>query len=424
MNLILSISSNSLLKQPSFRKFWVARILSSTSFQMLSVAIGWQMYALTNDAFSLGLVGLAQFIPMVLLTLFVGQAADRFDRRRIVYLSLIIEGMTAGFLLWGNLGGWLGRDQILLAAVVIGACRAFEGPTSSSLLPQLVSKKILPQAISMNTTGIQTALILGPTIGGLLIALSAVSVYITAAIALLVSALLTFLLRVERSNMGKPEPVTLRSLFLGLEFVFRRPVILGTISLDLFVVLLGGATALMPIFAQDILQTGPWGLGLMRTAPAVGAIIVSMIMAYFPLHKAVGLKLFAALAIFGIATMVFALSTNLIVSLIALAFVGGSDVISMVIRSSLVQLQTPDELRGRVNAVNSLFVGTSSQLGEFESGMLAGFTGAAPAAFIGGIGTLVVAGLWMYLFPSIRNLQSLEGESSNQEGVKEQAFQK
>ena len=424
MNLILSISSNSLLKQPSFRKFWVARILSSTSFQMLSVAIGWQMYALTNDAFSLGLVGLAQFIPMVLLTLFVGQAADRFDRRRIVYLSLIIEGMTAGFLLWGNLGGWLGRDQILLAAVVIGACRAFEGPTSSSLLPQLVSKKLLPQAISMNTTGIQTALILGPTIGGLLFALSAVSVYITAAIALLVSALLTFLLRVERSNMGKPEPVTLRSLFLGLEFVFRRPVILGTISLDLFVVLLGGATALMPIFAQDILQTGPWGLGLMRTAPAVGALIVSMIMAYFPLHKAVGLKLFAALAVFGIATMVFALSTNLIVSLIALAFVGGSDVISMVIRSSLVQLQTPDELRGRVNAVNSLFVGTSSQLGEFESGMLAGFTGAAPAAFIGGIGTLVVAGLWMYLFPSIRNLQSLEGNNGSQESVKEQAFQK
>ena len=319
MNINLSISANSLLKQPSFFKFWVARVLSSTSFQMLSVAIGWQMYALTNDAFSLGLVGLAQFIPMVLLTLFVGQAADRFDRRRIVYLSLIIEGMTAGFLLWGNLGGWLGRDQILLAAVVIGACRAFEGPTSSSLLPQLVSKKLLPQAISMNTTGIQTALILGPTIGGLLFAFSAVSVYMTAAIALLVSALLTYLLRVERTNMGKAEPVTLRSLFLGLEFVFRRPVILGTISLDLFVVLLGGATALMPIFAQDILQTGPWGLGLMGTPPAVGAIIVSMIMAYFPLHKAVGLKLFAALAVFGLATMVFALLTNLIVSLIALA---------------------------------------------------------------------------------------------------------
>jgi MFS family permease len=424
VSLNLSISANSLLKQPVFTKFWTARVLSSTSFQMLSVAIGWQMYALTNDAFSLGLVGLFQFIPMVLLTLFVGQAADRFDRRRIVYLSLIIEGMTAGFLLLGNIGGWLGREQILMAAAVIGACRAFEGPTSSALLPQLVSKNILPQAISMNTTGIQTALILGPTIGGLLFALGAVSVYITAALALLVSALLTYLLHVERTSKEKSEPVTMRSLFLGLEFVFRRPVILGTISLDLFVVLLGGATALMPIFAQDILRTGPWGLGLMRTAPAVGALIVSMIMAYFPLKKAVGLKLFAALAVFGLATMLFAVSTNLIVSLIALAFVGGSDVISMVIRSSLVQLQTPDELRGRVNAVNSLFVGTSSQLGEFESGMLASFTGAARAAFIGGVGTLAVAGLWMYLFPSIRNLQTLEGASSDQESVKEQAYQK
>ncbi len=420
----MSISANSLLKQPIFAKFWMARILSSTSFQMLSVAIGWQMYALTNDAFSLGLVGLFQFIPMVLLTLFVGQAADRFDRRRIVYLSLIIEGMTAGFLLLGNIGGWLGREQILMAAAVIGACRAFEGPTSSALLPQLVSKSILPQAISMNTTGIQTALILGPTIGGLLFALGAVSVYITAAIALFVSALLTYLIHVERTSKENSEPVTMRSLFLGLEFVFRRPVILGTISLDLFVVLLGGATALMPIFAQDILHAGPWGLGLMRTAPAVGALIVSMIMAYFPLKKAVGLKLFAALAVFGLATMLFAVSTNLIVSLIALAFVGGSDVISMVIRSSLVQLQTPDELRGRVNAVNSLFVGTSSQLGEFESGMLASFTGAAPAAFIGGVGTLAVAGLWMYLFPSIRKLQTLEGTSSDQESVKEQAYQK
>ncbi|MBB6444378.1 MFS transporter [Bacillus benzoevorans] len=419
-----SINRHSLLKQTSFGKFWLARVLSSASFQMLSVAIGWQMYDITQDAFSLGFVGLAQFIPMVLLTLFVGQAADRFDRRRIVYISLIIEGLAAVYLLWANLGGWLGRGEILLAAAVIGACRAFEGPTSSALLPQIVSKRILPQAISMNTTGIQTALILGPTVGGLLFAFGAVSVYITAAIALLVSALLTYIIRVERTSPAMAEPITMRSLFLGLEFVFSRPVILGTISLDLFVVLLGGATALMPIFAQDILQTGPWGLGLMRTAPAIGALIVSIFLAYFPLQKAVGLKLFAALAVFGLATMVFALSPNLTVSLIALAFVGGSDCISMVIRSSLVQLQTPDELRGRVNAVNSLFIGTSSQLGEFESGMLAGFTGAKAAAVIGGIGTLAVAGLWMYLFPSIKNLQSLDAESGHQESVKEHVLQK
>lgn len=391
---------------------------------MLSVAIGWQMYDITQDAFSLGFVGLAQFIPMVLLTLFVGQAADRFDRRRIVYISLIIEGLAALYLLWANLGGWLGRGEILAAAAVIGACRAFEGPTSSALLPQIVSKRILPQAISMNTTGIQTALIVGPTVGGLLFAFGAVSVYITASIALLVSALLTYIIRVERANNAKAEPVTVRSLFLGLEFVFKRPLILGTISLDLFVVLLGGATALLPIFAQDILQIGPWGLGLMRTAPAIGALLVSIYLAYFPLEKAVGLKLFVALAVFGVATMVFALSTNLILSLIALAFVGGSDVISMVIRSSLVQLHTPDELRGRVNAVNSLFIGTSSQLGEFESGVLAGFTSAKTAAFIGGIGTLAVAGLWMKLFPSIRHLQSLEVENSGQETVPEPALQK
>ncbi len=424
MNIFLSSSTNSLFKQTSFGKFWLARVLSSSSFQMLSVAIAWQMYDITQDAFSLGFVGLAQFIPMVLLTLFVGQAADRFDRRRIVYISLIIEGLAALYLLWANLGGWLGRGEILAVAAVIGACRAFEGPTSSALLPQIVSKRILPQAISMNTTGIQTALIVGPTVGGLLFAFGAVSVYITAAIALLVSALLTYIIRVEKTSTAKAEPVTVRSLFLGLEFVYRRPLILGTISLDLFVVLLGGATALMPIFAQDILQIGPWGLGLMRTAPAIGALLVSIYLAYYPLEKAVGLKLFAALAVFGVATMVFALSTNLILSLIALAFVGGSDVISMVIRSSLVQLHTPDELRGRVNAVNSLFIGTSSQLGEFESGVLAGFTGAKAAAFIGGIGTLAVAGLWMKLFPSIRHLQSLEVENSGQDRVQEHGLQK
>jgi MFS family permease len=199
----------------------------------------------------------------------------------------------------------------------------------------------------------------------------------------------------------------LRSFFLGLEFVWRHPIILGTISLDLFAVLLGGATALLPIFAKDVLHTGPWGMGLMRTAPAVGALLVSMIIAYIPLKKAVGMKLFAALSVFGLATIMFALSTNLFLSLFSLLLIGGSDVISVVIRSSLVQLQTPDEMRGRVNAVNSLFIGTSNQLGEFESGMLAGFIGAVPAVFVGGLGTIAVAGLWMYLFPSIRRLKSL-----------------
>ncbi|WP_042460106.1 MFS transporter [Neobacillus dielmonensis] len=400
-------TGNSLLKQPSFAKYWMGRILTSTSFQMLSVAIGWQMYDITHDAFSLGLVGLAQFIPMVMLTLVVGQAADHFDRRRIVFLCQLIEGAVAGLLLYGNFAGWIDREKILLAAAIIGACRAFEGPTSSALLPQLVSKSILAQAISLSTMAGQTAQILGPTLGGVLFSFGPNFVYSTAAVALFASSLLTYLIRIEQPPVRKAEPINLRSMLMGLEYVYKHPVILGTISLDLFAVLLGGATALLPIFAQDILQVGPWGLGLMRTAPAVGALIVSIFLAYFPLQKAVGLKLFGALAVFGVATMLFAVSTNLIVSLFALLLIGGSDVISVVIRSSLVQLQTPDEMRGRVNAVNSLFIGTSNQLGEFESGTLAGFLGPVPAAFIGGIGTVIIAGLWMYLFPSIRKIKSL-----------------
>ena len=400
-------TKNNILKQPFFAKFWVSRILSSTSFQMLSVAIGWQMYELTQDAFSLGMVGLAQFIPMLLLTLFVGQIADRYDRRRIVYLSLVIEALTAVFLLIGSISGWLGREQILIAAALIGACRAFEGPTANALLPQIVSRNVLPRAVSMSTTAIQTALILGPSIGGLLLGFGASLVYFMAAVALLMSALFTYLVKVKQVRNRKGAAVSLRSFFSGLEYVRSKPIIFGAISLDLFVVLLGGATALMPIFAQDILQTGPWGLGLLRAAPAVGAIIVSAVLAFYPMEKSVGKTLFGAIAVYGLATMVFALSSNLVLSLLALMVIGGSDVISMVIRSSLVQLQTPDELRGRVNAVNSLFTGTSFQLGEFESGVLAGFVGAVPAVLIGGIGSILVAGLWMVMFPSIRKLESL-----------------
>ncbi|MBM7650887.1 MFS transporter [Neobacillus cucumis] len=407
MNFVLLHSGESLFREPSFRNYWISRILASTSFQMLSVAIGWQMYDLTHDPFSLGLVGLAQFIPMVLLTFVVGQIADQFDRRKIVFICLMIESFIAAMLLYGNLSGWLGREQILVAAAILGACRSFEGPTSAALLPQLVPNKILQQAISLITTAGQTSQILGPMIGGLLFSLGASYVYSTATVALLIGAILTYLVRPEHEFVRKSEPVSFRSIFLGLEFIYRHPVILGTISLDLFAVLLGGATALLPIYAQDILRTGPWGLGLMRTAPAVGALLVSLVLAYYPLKNNIGLKLFGALAVFGLATMLFAISSNLIVSLIALLLIGGSDVISVVIRSSLVQLQTPDEMRGRVNAVNSLFIGTSNQLGEFESGTMAGLMGTVPAAFIGGVGTILVAGIWMYLFPSLRRIRSL-----------------
>ncbi|WP_249860019.1 MFS transporter [Paenibacillus konkukensis] len=402
-------SSPSVLRQPSYAKSWVARILSTTSFQMLSVAIGWQMYELTNDAFSLGLVGLAQFVPMMLLTLLVGHVADRFDRRKIVFLCQLFEGVVAVFLAFGNHAGWLGREQILLAAAVIGACRAFEGPTLAALVPELVPKELLPQASAWSASAGQTAQILGPSLGGLLFSAGPSLVYVTSAVALLSSAALIYWIRKKRS-VRKVEPLAVRSLFTGLVFVFRHKIILGTISLDLFAVLLGGATALLPIFAQDILHTGPWGLGLLRSAPAIGALLMSLVLAHVPLKRALGPILFGALAVFGAATILFALSTSLILSLTALFLLGASDVISVVIRSTLVQLHTPDEMRGRVNAVNSLFVGTSNQLGEFESGMMAGFFGAVPATFIGGVGTIAVAALWMYLFPALRRLRTFSDE--------------
>ncbi len=372
---------------------------------MLSVAIGWHMYAITDDAFSLGLVGLAQFLPMVLLTLLVGHAADRFDRRKIVFLCQLFEGAVAVFLAAGNHAGWLGRDQILLAAAVIGACRAFETPTLAALVPELVPKEMIPQASAWSASAGQTASILGPSLGGLLFSFGPELVYLTSAAALLFAGILIFSIRMVRGARSSEQQV-IRSIFSGLEFVFRRKVILGTISLDLFAVLLGGATALLPIFAKDILHTGPWGLGLLRTAPAVGALLMSLVLAKYQLRYRLGPILFGALGVFGLATIVFALSKSMVLSLVALFLTGASDVISVVIRSTLVQMNTPNEMRGRVSAVNSLFVGTSNQLGEFESGMVAGLLGAVPAAFIGGLGTIAVAGLWMYLFPALRRLRS------------------
>ncbi|MCY9663123.1 MFS transporter [Paenibacillus chondroitinus] len=406
----MASSSSSIQQIPYYKNYWVSRMLSSIAFQMLSVAIGWQMYELTHDAFSLGLVGLAQFLPMVLLTLVVGHFADRYDRRYIVFLCQIVEGVIALLLLLGSLTNSLGQNHILVMAAILGACRAFEGPSSSALLPQLVPKEFLQQAISWNTSVGQLSQILGPSMGGLLYWAGSSFVYTAASLALLTAGILTFFIR-STPIVRKSEPVSLRSLFSGIMFVYRQPIILGTISLDLFAVLLGGATALLPIFSQDILHTGPWGLGLMRTAPAIGALLMSIVLVYYPLKKAVGYILFAALAVFGLATMLFAVSSHLFISLVALFFIGASDVISVIIRSSLVQLQTPDEMRGRVNAVNSLFIGTSNQLGEFESGTLAGFIGAVPAVFVGGLGTLAIAGLWMYLFPSLRKMRTLSEQS-------------
>jgi MFS family permease len=396
-----------LLHHKPLALFLCGRVTSSVAFQMMGVAVGWQMYSLTGSAWYLGLVGLAQFLPMFLLTLVVGHVADRFDRRTIARVCQTVEGLATGVLALGSFSGWQSKESILAIAFVIGAARAFEYPTMHALVPRLVPPEFLSRALAWSASANQAAIILGPALGGALYAIGATTTYVTTAILFLAASTFISLIRIERTP-PKHEPVSLRSLFAGIAYIRSKPVIMGAISLDLFAVLLGGATALLPIYARDILITGPWGLGLLRSAPALGAITMSLYLARNPLRHRVGRIMFTAVAIFGAATIVFALSRSFLVSLAMLAVLGAADMISVVIRSTLVQLETPDEMRGRVSAVNSLFIGTSNQLGEFESGATAALFGTVPAVMIGGIGTLLVVMTWTRLFPQLFHADSLE----------------
>ncbi|MDO7907109.1 MFS transporter [Paenibacillus sp. JX-17] len=407
----IAANTSSVLRIRSFRHLWLARIFSTTSFQMLTVAISWHMYALTNNAFSLGLVGLVEFIPMLLLTLVAGQVADRFDRRTIIFICQLAEGAIVALLFAASLGDWVQSYHILIAAAVLGTARAFESPTSAALVPDIVEKKELPQAAAWSASAGQTASIIGPALGGVLLRFGPSIVYGIAIAALLISASLIFSIKIRRV-IRKEETSNMDSLLNGLRFVFKRKIILGTISLDLFAVLLGGATALLPIFSDEVLHTGTWGLGLMRTAPAVGALLMSLVLTRFSIQHAIGKFLFSSLAVFGLATVLFAVSKNLTLSLIALFLIGASDVVSVVIRTTLVQLNTPQDMQGRVNAVNMLFIGASNQLGEFESGTMAYWFGPVTATVIGGVGTIGVAILWMYMFPQLRTLKTYYDHSS------------
>ncbi|CAN7615817.1 MFS transporter [Trinickia sp. LjRoot230] len=405
-----SESDRTAIRYAAFQRFWGMRVLSSLSFQMLAVAMGWQMYALTHSAFALGLVGLAQFLPMFCLTLVVGHVADRYDRRRIVAICQVIEALAAGTFLLGTLGGWLSAPAIYTLAACMGAARAFESPSSSSLLPAVVPRGELSRATALSTSANQAAQILGPACGGVLYGLGPSAVYLACFVCFCAAAALVSSIPL-RAKPAFRAPVTLESVFSGIAFIRREPVILGALSLDLFAVLFGGATALLPIYARDILQTGPWGLGALRSAPAIGALAGTLWFAHFPLRKRPGIAMFGGVIVFGIATIVFGLSTNFFLSLIALALLGASDVISVVVRLSLVQLRTPDEMLGRVSAVNALFIGTSNQLGEFESGVTAGWWGARASVLVGGIGTIAITLLWMRLFPALVRMRSLEREA-------------
>ncbi len=390
-----------------FKLFLCARAATFMAFQMLAVAVGWQIYELTGSAMYLGLVGLAQFMPMFLLTLVVGHVADRYDRRSIARICQAVEGLAAGVLALGSFSGWQSKWSILIIIFIVGGGRAFEGPSLQALLPGLVPIKLFPRAAAWSTSAMQTATIVGPALGGFLYVAGPAVVYAAAGVLFLAASVFIALIRIERVP-SKHEPVSIRSLFAGISFIRSRKEILGAISLDLFAVLLGGATALLPIYARDILVTGPWGLGLLRSAPAVGALTMSVFLARRPLRHHVGRSMFIAVAVFGTATIIFALSTSFILSLISLIVLGASDVISVVIRHSLVQIETPDEMRGRVSAVISMFIGTSNQLGEFESGITASLFGVVPAVLIGGICTIIIVIMWMRFFPQLARIDSLD----------------
>lgn len=396
------------IRVPSFRHFLSSRALSSVAFQGSAVAIGWLIYDRTRNPFDLGLVGLFQFLPMLVLTFFAGHVADQFDRRQIGLVCQVVEAVTMGFIALGIWQGWLPTWGVFAAVTVLGAAQAFERPSMAALLPGIVPTAQLQSAVATSTSVMQTALIIGPALGGILYGFGDVVPFLVSGLLFLVAGY--NVLQIDKpATLPARAPMTFESVFAGVVFIKSKPVMLGSISLDLFAVLLGGATAMLPVYARDILHAGPWALGFLRMAPAVGAVVMSLLLARFPLQHRVGLKMLVAVAIFGTATIVFAYSTNIILSVVMLVILGASDTVSVVVRSSLVQLLTPDHMRGRVNAVNSLFIGTSNQLGEFRAGVFAGFMGPVAAVAFGGIGTLAVVLLWSRLFPALRKVDTLSG---------------
>ncbi|WP_028633326.1 MFS transporter [Pseudomonas parafulva] len=383
-----------------FLAFWLARVFTASGFQMLTVAIGWHLYQLTGNVLDLGLVGLVEFAPRVLFMLHTGHVADRYDRRKVAALCQSLQGLIALALAVGSATDNVTRELIFALAFLLGATRSFEMPATQALLPNVVPAGLFPRAVAASASATQSATIVAPAVGGFLYAFGSIWVYGPTVALYAIACVLTLSLQ-ARGQVAQRGRASLESLLAGIRFIRSRPDILGAISLDLFAVLLGGATALLPVFAKDILLTGPMGLGLLRSAPAVGALLMSVWLARFPFERKVGRTMFTAVGVFGVATIAFGLSTSFWFSLAVLVVLGAADMISMVIRGAFVQLETPDEMRGRVSAVNGLFIGASNQLGEFESGVTAHWFGTVPAVVLGGVGTLVVTGVWIKLFPTL-----------------------
>jgi MFS family permease len=396
----------SLVSYPSFLRFWAGRVAGTMGNQMVMLAVAWQMYDLTHSAWSLGLVGLFQFVPALALALVSGHVADRHDRRHIVSMALILQLVAALVLLLSAHEGWISRDLILGVSLLLGVARSFQMTAQQALTPLLVPAPLLARAMAFSSSGMQAAIIGGPALGGFLYAAGASVVYIVCAVLFVLASTLVWSARYEHKPAPRV-PVTMDTLLAGVRFIRAKPVVLGAISLDLFAVLLGGATALLPIYAADILHVGPEGLGLLRGAPAIGALLMSLVLARWTIRSRAGAILFACVAIFGLTTIVFGVSHWFWLSMVALFINGAVDMVSVVVRQTLVQLDTPDVMRGRVSAVNSIFIGASNQLGEFESGATAALFGPVGAVVLGGAGTLLVVGLWMRWFPELRHRKSL-----------------
>jgi len=392
----------------AFMKYWLSRLAAGFAVQIQTVAVGWQVYDLTRDPLDLGFVGLSQFLPALLLVLVTGAVADRFRRRTIMAVCLALEALCAAALLAFSAADMNAVWLVFLILAGFGTARAFYGPAQQSLMPNIVPPEILGNAIALSSTGWQIATIVGPVTGGLLYGISPEVAYGTTLVLLLVSGVLILLVP-RPAQRTKAEPATWETIVAGFRYIWHEKIVLGAISLDLFAVLLGGATALLPVYARDILEVGPWGLGLLRAGPAIGAIAVALYLTTHTIRDHAGLYMFAFVALFGLATVVFGFSTIVWVSVLALIVMGGADMVSVYVRETLIQLWTPDQVRGRVNAVNMVFIGASNELGEFRAGVSAALIGTVPAVVLGGVGTVAVAALWFRWFPELRRARHLDG---------------
>jgi MFS family permease len=402
------VSGRAAYRYPNFRFYMAARTLTTVASEMQALAVGWQIYSLTHRALDLGLVGLAQFLPGILLFLVAGQTADRFPRQRILQCCYFAFACISALLLTLTLRGLTAVWPVYAALLLNGVVRAFNGPAAQAFLPLVVPEEIFPNAVALASGTIQGAMVMGPMLGGLIygIAGNPAPVYACSMLAALIAMTTMGSVRVIARAPGS---VAKRRMVLdGLRYLWRAKMTLGAISLDMFAVLLGGAVALLPVYAHDILKVGPTGLGILRGAPGTGAVIMALALAHWPLQRRAGATMLWCVAGFGVFTVIFGLSRNLVLSVCALVLVGACDMVSVILRHTLVQLSTPDEMRGRVSAVNMIFIGASNEVGQFESGLTAAWFGAVPAVVAGGIGTILIVALWSWLFPDLRRVNQLK----------------